>query len=434
MGGAGLTRRRLLVGGAGLGLAAALGATAAGSPFGGGRRSLAYWHLFGGGDGVRMREMLDTFGKSGTDIDVAELILPWGNPYYTKLSLAATGGRPPDVAVMHATRIAQFAPGNLLEPLPLDLLAKHGLGEDKFLPQLWKAGQWQGTQYALPLDTHPFVLYYNTEIAEKAGLLGEDKRLKALDGPDALLDAFAAAKKAGAPSGVAFETRGVTPWRMFLTLYSQAGGAPVVSEEGRPLTLDDDKAMQVLDWMGKIGKRKLGAGDLDYQASVAFFGNKSAAFSMNGEWEVTTYQTQKLPFDMTTVPQVFGRPATQADSHTFVLPRANRSPERREAAIEFIAGLVKQSLTWTKGGHVPAYKATYDSAEYRKLSPQSHYAGAAQHVVFDPLAWYSGSGSNMEAEAGQAFKTVLTGTGTPEQGLAAFKTAMDRLVDIPKPV
>jgi multiple sugar transport system substrate-binding protein len=434
MGGAGLTRRRLLVGGAGLGLAAALGATTAGSPFGGGGRSIAYWHLFGGGDGVRMREMLDTFAKSGTDVDVAELILPWGNPYYTKLSLAATGGRPPDVAVMHATRIAQFAPGNLLEPLPLDLLAKHGLSEDKFLPKLWKAGQWDGTQYALPLDTHPFVFYYNTDFAEKAGLLGEDKRLKPLQGPDAVLDAFAAAKKAGAPSGVAFETRGVTPWRLFLTLYTQAGGPPVVGEEGRALTLDDDKALRALEWMGQINERKLGAGDLDYQASVAFFGNKSAAFAFNGEWEVTTFQTQKLPFGMATIPTILDKPATQADAHTFVLPRADRSPERREAAIEFIAGLVKQSLTWTKGGHVPAYKPVYDSQEYRKLSPQSDYASAADNVVFDPLAWYSGSGSNMEAEAGQAFKTVLIGTSTPEQGLAAFKKAMDRLVDIPNPV
>ena len=76
-------------------VAAAVGVASAGSPFGGGRRSIAYWHLFGGGDGVRMREMLGNFAKQGTGIEVAELILPWGNPYYTKLSLAATGGRPP---------------------------------------------------------------------------------------------------------------------------------------------------------------------------------------------------------------------------------------------------------------------------------------------------------------------------------------------------
>jgi multiple sugar transport system substrate-binding protein len=434
MGGARLTRRGFLAGGAGLGIAAAVGVAAAGSPFAGGGRDISYWHLFGGGDGVRMREMLDTFAKSGTQVRVDELILPWGNPYYTKLSLAAVGGRPPDVAVMHATRIAEFAPGDLLEPLPLDLLAKHGLTQDRFLPNLWKQGQWDGTQYALPIDTHPFVLYYDTQVAQKAGLLGADKRLKPIKGADQMLDAFERAKKAGAPNGVVFETRGVTPWRLFLTLYSQAGGPPVVSAQGGRLTLDDKTALKALDFMSEIPKRGVGGVDLDYQASVAYFQNRSAAFSFNGEWEVTTYQTAKLPFDMTTVPPILGRTATQADSHTFVLPRKDRTPERRDAAVEFMAGLVKQSLTWSKGGHVPAYKPVYDSAAYRKLSPQSHYADAADNVVFDPLAWYSGSGSDMEAEAGAAFKGVLTGTATPQQALASFRTAMVRLVDIPKPV
>lgn len=28
-----------------------------------------------------------------------------------------------------------------------------------------------GTVYAVPLDTHPFVLYYNVDIARRAGLL-----------------------------------------------------------------------------------------------------------------------------------------------------------------------------------------------------------------------------------------------------------------------
>src|SRR3954452_2292552 len=202
---AGLTRRSLLVGAGAVGLAAMAGVATAGSPFGGGGRTIGFWHLFGGGDGARLTEMLAKL----RDLDVRPLILPWGNPYYTKLSLAAVGGRPPDVAVVHATRIAEFAPGDLLEPLPLDLLAKHGLSEDRFLPKLWKSGQWKGTQYALPLDTHPFVLYYDTKVAAKAGLLGADKRLKPITGADQMLDAFERTKKAGAPNGVVLETRGV---------------------------------------------------------------------------------------------------------------------------------------------------------------------------------------------------------------------------------
>ena len=52
----------------------------------------------------------------------------------------------------------------------------------------------RGRQYAIPLDTHPFVLYYNTDLTEKAGLLDGDGKLKPLDGPDAFLDACEAVK------------------------------------------------------------------------------------------------------------------------------------------------------------------------------------------------------------------------------------------------
>ncbi|HVI18523.1 MAG TPA: extracellular solute-binding protein, partial [Gaiellales bacterium] len=330
--------------------------------------------------------------------------------------------------------IAEFAPGDLLEPLPLDLLAKHGLSEDRFLPKLWKSGQWKGTQYALPLDTHPFVLYYDTKVAAKAGLLGADKRLKPITGADQMLDAFERAKKAGAPNGVVLETRGVTPWRLFLTLYSQAGGKPILTDAGRTVTLDDAKALRALEWMAEPAKRGTGGADVDYQAAVAFFGNQSAAFTLNGEWEVTTFQTQKLKFDMRPVPNVFGSAHTQADSHTFVLPKKDRTPEQLDAALGFISQLVREGQTWAQGGHVPAYKPTFESDAYHKLSPQSHYASVADTVVYDPPAWYSGSGSDLELQAGAAFQPVATGAKSPRQGLSSFHAYLDRLSALASPV
>src|SRR3954470_14757454 len=385
----GITRRSLIAGGAAAGLAAALGIAATGTPFGGGPKTLAFWHLFGGGDGARLTAMLDELAKEHSDIKVRSLILPWGNPYYTKLSLAAVGGSPPDVAISHATRLTEFAPAGLLEPLPADLLDKHGIGSDQFRPAAWKLGSFNGHQYAIPLDLHPFVLYVNTKLAKQAGLLDSGGTLKPLDGPDALLDAFAAVKQKTKQPGMVMETRGVTPWRLFLTLYTQLGGRPVVTERGTKLALDDAKALKALEWMAQPHARGAGGQDLDYQASVALFGNQSAGFLLNGEWEVTTYQAQKLPFDMRPVPVLFDHPANQADSHTFVIPRrANRSPEELDAAVQFIAALVKQSLNWSEGGHVPASKPVFDSAAYKKLSPQSHYAEAATRVVVDPAAWY----------------------------------------------
>jgi multiple sugar transport system substrate-binding protein len=186
--------------------------------------------------------------------------------------------------------------------------------------------------------------------------------------------------------------------------------------------------------MAEPAKRGAGGADVDYQASVALFGNQTAAFLLNGEWEVTTFQTQKLKFDMRPVPNVFGDEHTQADSHTFVLPRKDRTPEQLDAALAFISRLVDQGQTWAQGGHVPAYKPTFDSDAYRKLTPQSHYASVADHVVYDPSAWYSGSGSDLENQAGAAFQPVATGAKSPRQGLSAFHAYLDRLSTVASPV
>ncbi len=99
------TRRRLIIGATAVGLGAAGVIATTGPPFGGGSRTISFWHLFSGGDGERMKQMLDAFAKSDADVKVEPVTLTWGPPYYTKLQLAAVGGRPPDVAVAHATRL-----------------------------------------------------------------------------------------------------------------------------------------------------------------------------------------------------------------------------------------------------------------------------------------------------------------------------------------
>ena len=165
----GLTRRQVLIGGATVGAAAALGVATTGSPFKGGA---ADGHVLAP---VRRRRRRAADRDPRRDrrrarrLDVRQLILQWGNPYYTKLALAAVGGSPPDVAIVHATRIPSFAPAGLLEELTPELLEPHGLSGDRFLEKPWQSCQSDGRQYAIPLDTHPFVLYYNTELTEKAG-------------------------------------------------------------------------------------------------------------------------------------------------------------------------------------------------------------------------------------------------------------------------
>ena len=127
---------------------------------------------------------------------------------------------------------------------------------------------------------------------------------------------------------------------------------------------------------------------------------------------------------MVPVPTLFDRPATQGDSHTFVLPKKDRTPEQRKQAMGFIKSMLDQSYTWAQGGHVPAYLPLRNSEKYKKLEPQADYAVAATRAVYDPEAWYSGSGSTFENIVGAQFALVQQGALSPAD---ALKSASDQL-------
>ena len=101
-----------------------------------------------------------------------------GNPYYTKLSLATLGDKPPNVAVSHLTRAKTLIAADLLEELTALTRWRRSASRPTSSDQrAWDAGLVDGKSYAVPLDTHPIVTFYNTDICEKAGLLDSDGKL-----------------------------------------------------------------------------------------------------------------------------------------------------------------------------------------------------------------------------------------------------------------
>ncbi len=433
-----MTRRRFLESSIAMGAGAGAALTlldACGSSAGA-STGLTYWNLFGGGDGVRMVQMENDFSKSHPNVQLESVTLAWGAPYYTKLAMAAAGGRPPDVAVSHMTRVPIYAQENLLDPFDLNELAKIGITQDKFLPAIWERAQYNGKLYTIPLDTHPYVMYYNTDICKKAGLLAADGTLKPMEGPDAVISALKSIQKVTGSWGLALDTQDVTPWRLFYTLYSQQGGL-VLSPNGRELVLDDNKALQALNFMADLTtKSKVASPTPDYGGSVALFSSGKAGFHWNGEWEVTTFQGVKnFNFSMVPFPNIFGESLAQADSHAFILPhQLSVDPVRRATALEFISFMLNNSMIWAQGGHIPAYLPVATSGAYQNLKPQSNYAEAAASAVVDPIAWFSGSASELETQAGAAFQSVLAGNFTPEQGLSQFRAALLKLLSIPPPL
>jgi multiple sugar transport system substrate-binding protein len=181
--------------------------------------------------------------------------------------------------------------------------------------------------------------------------------------------------------------------------------------------------------------RKVMPTDVDYGGAIALFASGKAGFYLEGEWEITTAQSIKgLKFGIVPVPQLFDKPANQADSHTFVLPKKDRTPEQRKQAMGFIKSMLDQSYTWSQGGHVPSYLPLRSSAKYKKLEPQADYAVAATRAVYDPQAWYSGSGSTFEVIAGAQIGLVQQGSLSPDAALKSISDQLQVYLRTPSPL
>ncbi len=431
------TRRQFLTGAALLGGAAATGVlSGCGGSAAASEETLRFWHLLSGGDGIKMQAMIDRVNAESPNFDVVPTVLAWGTPYYTKVAMASAGGRPPELAIMHASRIPGYAPGGLLDAWDLEELAKRDVGAENFGERVWASGELDGGIYSIALDSHPFIAMYNTDVAEQAGLLGSDGLMTEITDPEQFLEALREMQAVTGGHGLSYGyiNDGAQMWRLFYTLYRQHG-AEMVLNSGQPADVDRDVAIDCLTYITTLLDDTICASGGDINNAIAEFATEGSGMLFSGVWELPTMQDAGIPFNAMTIPTLFGTPAAYADSHAFVLPHQNSVDEaRRAAAYDFVANILKGSLSWAEAGHIPAYQPVIDSSEYSNLEPQVNYANAADIINYDPRAWFTGSGSDFQTFFAANVQNVFLGREAPDVGWDAFVDRLNTVLSKPNPV
>ncbi|MFI6464651.1 extracellular solute-binding protein [Streptomyces sp. NPDC050528] len=432
-----LKRRHLLATAGGLAVAgslafAALG-TGADALASGADTRVRYWNLFSGGDGANMIAMLDAFRKEHPGIDVKDSTLQWGNPFYTKLAMAAAGHHAPELGVMHMGRVAGFSPGRLLDPWDEDLLAKYGVRKADYNPALWNRGVIDGKLYALPLDIHVQLCFYRKDVLKKADLLGDDGRIVQVTSAD---DWFDVLKKARQVQKKGLQTIGLWTndqnfqWWFFVAFYTQLGGGWFDAGNTQVL-FDTDKATQVLEFF----RKHVTDGYVIPGAPTGEQFINGAPFTWEGDWSVPVFSGAKLDYGATPLPPVFGKQATHAESHSFVLPhQAGRGGATNEAAHELAAYVVTHALQWAAGGHIPAYTPTLSTAAYKKLTPQNEYVTAMNHQATEPKVWFAGSTGVLAQDLGPLVVSSTMGSAKPAAVARTMKNHLTRLLASKNPM
>jgi multiple sugar transport system substrate-binding protein len=398
--------------------------------------TVTWWDFLAGGDGVRMKALIDKFNQEHEgEIAIEASTLEWGVPYYTKVQTSVAVGEAPDIMTYHSSRFPLAVSQGLLQEItPADWEAM-GLKQADYAPAIWDAITVDGKQYGVPLDTHPIVLYYNKDILGKAGLLDANGLPTGLDG----VENFKAAMKKTQEAGAKWALAGVTSEGTFMyrTIYSLMGQQDgEMLTDGKFLVGDNAKKLEnalqvVYDWTEGGFQPPY----TDYPSTVALFTNGEAAMMINGVWEVPTmtdlYKQGKLfEWGAVELPVFFDHPATYADSHVFTIPAnvgKEMTPEKRAAVLEIMSWMDKNSLFWATAGHIPAYVPVTESEEYKAMQPNATYSKLTANMIYEPKSLFAGVGGPMYDSVGNYFTPTQNGEMEPAEAVESLVDELNNL-------
>lgn len=381
---------------------------------------LQFWNGFSGPDGKTMEKIVEGFNSSHKDIQVKMQIIPWGT-FYDKVTLGLAFGGAPDLFILHANRIPEYASNNALADLDPEVKAGD-FPVDDFMPKQWKAGQYDGKQIAIPLDCHPLTLYYNKKLFREAGIAE----------PPKTWDEFLADAKKLTVEKKDVKGNPYTQWGFsftflgnnvpaFLDQYNTAFLTPDLKRGA----MDTPETKAAVDRMVSIWKTYKVAPRPEGQDAWVGFLTGRVAMAMEGIYMKAGLDTQKdLDYAAAPIPQFGPIKAVWGGSHTMCMP-ANEPPRRRKATIEFMRYLSDHSLAWAEGGQVPIRKSILDSEAFKNLPVQYEASKQLNDVVYEPS---SPSWNQLSSFGNAAMEACLNELEPRDQALATAQRRIDTIL------
>jgi multiple sugar transport system substrate-binding protein len=389
--------------------------------------NLSFWTLFDGGDGANMQALVDEFNKTHPNIQVKNTKLVWGE-YYTKLITAVGNGNGPDIGISHTSRLPDLIDQGVVTELD-DVAEVAGVDWSTYNQNLLNATVVDGKHYAAPIDTHPFIMYYNKKLLKDAGLLGEDGKPVLEQSADGFMN-FLKTLKAKLPAKTtpfALSNSNDDPYRLWWSLYSQQGGNDIVSDDLKSAAVDADKGAKAADYIQKLytgGYIK--KNDPDFYKN---FQSGTAAIMMTGVWATGTWESTKgLEFGAMPIPKIFDQEATWGDSHTIILPvTKSEDAAKRKAAMIFADWVASNGQIWAKAGHIPSKPSVLENADYKAMPYRSDYASVASTVKFNKP-----STKNWQIRDNASFKIlneVWADKMTPADAMKKLQEGVQKVLD-----
>ena len=324
---------------------------------------ISFWNGLTGSDGVTLNEMLGQFAEENPDISVTVEMIAWAT-LYQKLQTAFVAGTQPDVFLLHASEVPQYASFGVLRDLGDQYVSGGGWLPDDDLSETTMSGMlWDGTIYGIPLDNHGRGLWINTDMFEAAGLSTDPATAPTTyEGWVELFQQLTLDANGNNALSPDFDPENVVQWGFtvgewpnvnFMAALYQQGGS-FLSEDGTTVTVNSPEGItalqQLVDLVYTYHVSPPAAGFDTWQG----FGAGTVAVLPTGTWYRNQSLLQTDINSMAWPNYQFGpNQATWFGAHTFMVP-ASTEGEKLDAVLRMIEWVSENQVIWASSGQVPA--------------------------------------------------------------------------------
>jgi multiple sugar transport system substrate-binding protein len=346
---------------------------------------LILWHGLTGTDGAVFAVMLENFVNETPGACLSSEGIPW-DIFFQKYPTAVAAGTPPDMVIFHAAEVNQMASEGLMMPMEDLIFADGTLNKDDFNPVLMEAVSYNGEAMAVPFDNHGWLLWYNTQLLEDAGL---DPENLPQNGDEFIEWAQMLTTDVNGlhPTDEGFDPDNVDVWAIdwtwprytIPTTMWQFGGG-ILNEDGTEVLFDSPESIAAIQfWHDLMYKYyvappavpgKMWAGDL--------YANNRLVFMWEGTWtggfmkdNPDVAALTKTAYINSLAPD--GNQAVKFDSHIMSVP-TGVDEDGAAKAKELMAYLANNGEFWATSGQVPAKLEVQQAAEVQAIESVANAA------------------------------------------------------------
>ncbi len=388
---------------------------------GDGQEVVNFWYLWGGEEGKRIEEIIDSYNKSQDRYKVVGL----STPDQQKVIAGISGGSGPDITDDFGSNISNYAAQNIALPLE-EYIEKEKLDRKLFLDSAIAQQEVDGKLYALPISSNVMALYYNKKLLQEGGYTEPPKTMEELQEMSKKLTKVenGTLKELGAP---------FVPGGYAWPCLSYAAGTNFGTPE--KLTPDNEGFRKTLDYLSDYVKEfgassvnsYISSGNSKLNTAQDPFLSGEQALRIDGPWFYDMAKDAGLDFGVTMIPSY----ASQGEKHYSYLETSNlyipSTAKNKDGAWDFL-----KYMTLGEGAKDFAVKNVQLPARRDLLTDPDLMEGTNEvyrevlsdaELVTMPNAPFL---KEYSAAINSAVDSVLLG-GSPEEALSEMKKSVDAI-------